>query len=216
MSLLIYWIWNRLDLWFFWNHEFRKRLLLQILGGVILPAICSIILVYAYMSLILKQNIFTTTYFYYELPVSVVIIVMLNLVLGIHYLTHSKPMAIPLPHPMSPKPLVVQSGNSKVLLNPDKVFFVEKVGPVCLVYTEDQSKYIFTHTLDEFSKQLQQDHFFRANRQAILHKNNCKSFITERSGKLVLTVLYPEGKKITISQKKAREFKWWLTQGNKS
>src|SRR5690606_29707163 len=101
--------------------------------------------------------------------------------------------------------------NSKILIDPDLIFFVEKEGTLCFVYTKNQTKHIFTRTLEELSKQLQQEFFIRANRQSIIHRNNCLSYETERSGKLILSVLVPSGKKITISQKKAREFKKWLS-----
>lgn len=214
ISLLILWIWNKLDQWHPWQENFRKRILWQILAGVILPALCSIFMVHAYMSLILDQDIFQTSYFFYELPVSVVVIFMINLVLGIHFLTQSIPSATTHITSLSdPKPVWVQSGKSKILLDPDTICFVEKVGPVCMVYTDDKSRHVFPFALEELSKQILEENFFRANRQSILHRDNCKSFVTERSGKLILTMHLPEGKKISVSQKKSREFKFWLKNG---
>lgn len=211
VCLLVSFMWKKLDQQFSWDKNFKLRLIAQVIGGVILPTILAGILVFAYMSLILDQDIRRTTYFYYELPVSVVVIIMLNLMLGIQYLIpHNKEVITSPRQPLLKNPVVVQSGKSKVLIDPDLVYFVEKEGPVCLVYTGNHSKHVFTRTLEELSNQLQQDFFIRANRQTIIHRKNCLSYETERSGKLILHVLVPPDRKITISQKKAREFKRWL------
>ncbi len=212
VSLLIESIWKKLDQGFSWEVNFRKRFLLQVTAGVLLPTCFSALLVYGYMTLILKQDIGSTTYFYYEFPVSLVMILMLNLLLGVQYLSRTKIIEIQ-PSPVIPKiPVVVQSGNSKILLDPDDVFFIEKEGPICFVYNQDQVKYISPQSLDQLSGQLQPDVFFRTNRQTIAHRNNCLSFRTERSGKLILALRCPPQKKIAVSQKKAREFKIWLTR----
>lgn len=210
VSLLILMIWRKLDQWYSWQENFQKRLIFQVVTGVLLPTFLSAVLVYGYMILILEQDIFHTSYFYYELPVSLVMIVMLNLMLGLQYLSRTK-LSEGLPFPPIPEtPVVVQSGNSKILLDPEHILFVEKDGPICFVYTDSQIKFIFSHSLDKLSRQLQQDFFFRTNRKTISHRKNCLGFETERSGKLILSLHYPLSKKITISQKKAREFKNWL------
>src|SRR5690606_39126162 len=191
VSLVISIIWKKLDQRFPWHRNFRLRFAAQVVGGVVLPTALAGILVDVYMSLILDQDIRSTTYFYYEFPISIVVIVMINLMLGIQYLILHKQESISPPQPLFKNPVVVQSGNSKILIDPDLIFFVEKEGTLCFVYTKNQTKHIFTRTLEELSQQLQQEFFIRANRQSIIHRNNCLSFETERSGKLILSVLVP-------------------------
>src|SRR5690606_15768743 len=106
---------------------------------------------------------------------------------------------------------VVQSGIAQVLLDPEQVVLVEKDESLCFVYTSDKKRYVFSGSLDLLSQQLPSQRFFRTNRQTITHRSNCHSFTSERSGKLVLVLHYPSAKTITISQKKAREFKQWLS-----
>jgi len=210
VSLFILLIWRKLDQVFPWQKKFKKRLLFQSLGGILFPTLLSAIMVYGYMHIILHQNILSTSYLYYELPTSMIIILVINLVLGIHFLIHNK-TENPAPTPaVKESPVVVQSGNSQVLLEPDTIFFIEKEGAICFVYTSNQLKYIYSHSLDQLSQQLHQAFFFRTNRQTITHRKNCLGFETERSGKLILSLHHPISKKITISQKKAREFKIWL------
>src|SRR5690606_12312831 len=109
-----------------WDKNFRLRFAAQVIGGVVLPTALAGILVYAYMSLVLDQDIRSTTYFYYEFPISIVAIVMINLMLGIQYLILHKQETISSPQPLFKNPVVVQSGNSKLLIEPDLIFFVEK------------------------------------------------------------------------------------------
>lgn len=208
--LFILFVWKKLDEVFSWQEDFKRRLISQLLGGILLPTLISALMVYAYMRLILYQDIFSTSYFYYELPISMIVILVINLLLGIQHLIYVKGN-IPSPTPsVDNTPVVVQSGNSQIMLDPATIFFVEKEGSICFVYTGNHTKYIFPHALDQLAQQLQQTFFFRTNRQTITHRNNCLGFETERSGKLILSLHHPTSKKITISQKKAREFKIWL------
>ena len=210
ISLIVLFIWKKLDPLLSWQDNFEKRVVAQFLGGILLPTLLSAILVYGYMEFILHQNIFSTSYFYYEFPISGVVILVINLLLGIHYLVYSK-KEIPGPAPTVKKSLItLQSGHTHVLLDPDQILLAEKEAALCLVYTTSKNRYIFPHSLDLLSQQLQPNDFFRTNRQTITHRNNCHAFETERSGKLILTLHYPSLKTITISQKKAREFKAWL------
>jgi hypothetical protein len=210
VSLFILFVWKKLDPFLSWQDHFEKRLLTQFLGGILMPTLFSAVLVYGYMEFILQQNILSTSYFYYELPISGLVILVINLLLGIHHLIYNK-KEISGPAPTVRKyPLTLQSGNTQILLDPDQILLAEKEDAVCLVYTTSKNRYIFPHSLDLLSQQLQPSDFFRTNRQTITHRNNCHAFETERSGKLVLTLHYPSGKSITISQKKAKEFKTWL------
>ena len=212
VSQLILVIWKKLDQRYQWHSNFRKRIIYQLLAGVMLPSFLSFLLVYGYMAFVLSQNITRTTYFYYELPVSIVIILMINLMLALQYaLGRKEPIPVP---PPDPKPLMVQSGNVQLLLDPEQILLAEKEDALCLVYTKSKNRYIFPHSMDLLSQQLQPIDFFRTNRQTITHRNNCHAFETERSGKLILTLHYPPGKSITISQKKAKEFKGWLKRSN--
>ena len=207
-------IWKKLDILLSWQDNFKKRLVAQFLGGILLPTILSALLVYGYMEFVLHQNILSTSYFYYELPISVVVILVINLLLGIHYLVYSKKEILGPAPTIRNYPITLQSGNAQLLLDPEQILLAEKEDAVCLVYTTSKNRYIFPHSLDLLSRQLQPTDFFRTNRQTITHRNNCYAFETERSGKLVLTLHYPSGKSITISQKKAKEFKNWLKGSN--
>ncbi|HLW21393.1 MAG TPA: hypothetical protein VKX33_13770, partial [Cyclobacteriaceae bacterium] len=79
VSLFILLIWRKLDQAVPWQQKFKKRLLYQSLGGIFLPTLLSALLVYGYMQLILNQPILSTSYLYYELPTSIIIILMINL-----------------------------------------------------------------------------------------------------------------------------------------
>src|SRR5690554_6613230 len=130
VSLLIRSIWVKLDEGCSWQENFRKRLIRQVVAGVVLPTCFSVVLVYGYMILILEQDISKTTYFYYELPVSLVVILTLNLILGLQYLSRIKTIQLP-PRPSMPKaPAVVQFGHHTILLAAERVFFVGKEGPI--------------------------------------------------------------------------------------
>src|SRR5690606_26014783 len=114
-----------------------------------LPTFLSFLLVYGYMAFVLSQDITRTTYFYYELPVSIVIILMINLLLALQKaLGRKEPTPVP---PPDPKPLMVQSGHAQLLLDPEQILLAEKEDAVCLIYVQSKNRYIFPHSLDQLS-----------------------------------------------------------------
>jgi hypothetical protein len=181
---------------------FRKRLFWQSLLGVIAPIALTFALTFVYMEFILDQRIGATTFFIYEFPISIVVILAINLVFVI--LTLLKPVQI------AKTTLLVTQGGKSLPITLTDIAAVSKEGDYTIVYTFDQQQFASKETLEELEKSLAPPTFFRANRQWIVRKTICGSYETERSGKLILTLKDPIKKNITVSQKKAQEFKSWI------
>lgn len=203
-----------------WFDNFWKRLLNQLFFGVMIPVLLSVGLVYFYMEIILGIDIFESTYFIYELPISAVFFLLLNLLLGIVYLLEdreNKPENEKLRTSNSDiksKPIFAQKGKDKVIIDQDKIQLIEKIGVANIIFCNPSGQFLYQGTLEDLDGLLNPHHFFRANRQAIVNRENCKSFIAERSGKVILSLKCPELKQLTISQKKSKEFKNWLIKNN--
>lgn len=212
--LLSFLIWQNkiLNQKFSWFGDFWKRLINQFFFGVITPVFLSVLLVFLYMEFVLDYNIIETSYFSYELPISAVFFVLFNLVFGIMYLLKERkkvPNAIPINRV---EPILGQKGKNKILIEQQKIQLVEKIGVVNIIFCNPLGQFLYPNTLEEIEGLLDSQLFFRANRQAIVNRENCKSYRSERSGKVILELKCPESKQLTISQKKAKEFKSWLTQ----
>ncbi len=212
-SLILYIrsVWIRLNPHDLPDNFSRKKILHLLFSGIFTPSVFSIILVYIYMDQILDQDIFVTTYFYYELPISIVVIVAINLVFGIIHLTGNIRSIPPSSDIGKSPPLIFQSGKNKITVYPEQIMLVEKQDTLCFIYTTTNEKYIHYGALRELASLLQYESFFRANRQIIIRRQNCLEFETQRSGRLILSLKVPDKHQISISQKRAREFKAWLT-----
>lgn len=181
--------------------NFVRRVALQSVLGVAAPSVLALALTFIYMEFILKQNISETTFFIYEFPISIVVIFTINLLFMISTLISFKESRTTL--------LVTQAGR-RIPLQIAAVAGIAKEGDYVLIHTFDQQQYVSSETLEELETSLPPNTFFRANRQWIVHRTTCGSFNTERSGKVNLTLKEPVGKEITVSQKRAQEFKAWL------
>ncbi len=59
---------------------------------------------------------------------------------------------------------------------------------------------------------LDEEQFFRANRQFIINTRSCQYFTNEENGKLAISLLPPFQDEVIISQKRSSVFKEWLNK----
>ena len=91
----------------------------------------------------------------------------------------------------------------------DVAFFQTKNGVVYLI-TNQQKKYLLDFTLDELSKQLDPENFFRANRQFVINYSAIQTVHKYHKGKLLVETEVPAEEQIIVSAEKATEFKKWF------
>lgn len=180
--------------------DVSNRFLMQGLIGVLVPALFSFVFTLVYMKFILAQDIFETSFFLYEFPISVVVILAINLVFVILSLLPKASRSV----------VMVSKGDQKIAVQITVIAGISKEGTYTLISTFDNNQYVTTETLEELMATLPVVDFFRANRQWIVHRSICGSYSTERSGKLELNLKAPIDKQISVSQKKGQEFKAWL------
>ncbi|WP_321286227.1 LytTR family DNA-binding domain-containing protein [uncultured Sunxiuqinia sp.] len=65
-------------------------------------------------------------------------------------------------------------------------------------------------TIERLEEELDPDSFFRTNRSTVIHINAIRKFESHFGGKLVLRLIQPFDRAITISRLKATEFKKWI------
>jgi hypothetical protein len=196
-----------------WASDFKRRIGFQFLLNVLGVTAISFLLVYSYMEFILKQDIFLTTYFDYEMPISIVVILVINLLFVIQYFVEKeKPSDTKNQLVVVPQKIFGYSGKSKIGVEPCDIIYIEKDGAISFLYLEKGEKLVHYGTLEELERKLVSKNFFRSNRQTIVQRSNCLGFETERSGQVNLTLKLPPQKQIKISQKKAREFKTWFSE----
>lgn len=186
-----------------------KRLLWQAGFGVLIPAFISFLLTFAYMSFVLNQDIRSGSFFVYEFPISIVIIFMINLVLIVLSLWL---LPQPIKSVVFPTTILASQGNRTIPLPIRSIATFSKEGDHYLITTFDLQQYVSPHHLEELELMVAPNDFFRANRQVLIHRAACGHFTTDRSGKLTLHLSIKPDQPISISQKRAAEFRTWLAQ----
>lgn len=109
---------------------------------------------------------------------------------------------------------------SRMLVKRGQEHIVLRLEDVILFYTENKvvfvidccsKKYILDKTLSELEEELDQQIFFRANRQYIVNLNYVKGFKPFEKVKLLLDLNVPEMKhSIIVSQETAQAFRKWV------
>lgn len=93
----------------------------------------------------------------------------------------------------------------------DKIAYVYSESKMAKFVTFDNHDHLLDSSLDEVSKQLNPDLFFRANRQFIISRQAIKDFSVWFGGKMSVNLLLPVPEKVIVSRAKMSEFKTWFT-----
>jgi hypothetical protein len=221
---------NYLDERFAWEEQTLTRALLQITLGVFVPSVFLHLLTYLQFTYILGQQMSETSWYTYELPVAIMVIVLINT----YYLTYYfflkyqqlKQNAVLLPEEVAPVPAPI-STEPDTAKKKRQVFIISKgqrniplpVEDIAYFYTKDENNYLRTFTneaflvdesLEDIYSHVDEQLFFRANRQTIINFNACKYFSYLYHGKLQVA-LHPEADEpVIISQKRSPLFKDWV------
>lgn len=110
------------------------------------------------------------------------------------------------------KILVAVSGNKNIPIPVETIAYFYKDGNYTRLKTFQSETYLLNHSLDELIKLLEEQLFFRANRQFIINLKACHYFTNEENGKLEVHLVPAFDDEVVISQKRASAFKEWLNQ----
>lgn len=233
---LVRYITSYLDKRSAWTENILIRLLWQVIMGLGIPILLTLILVFLFFTFI-QQDILKSTFPIYEFPVSILVILMLNIYYAAYFFYNElqkKQLIIRelIEHTLQPLPdkddqkvevsaknskadfktLIVNSGMKNIPIETDKIAYFFKEDDYLYLITFDREKFVLNMTLDELGQKLNPEQFFRANRQMIVNRKSCKFFTLHEFGKIILSVEPALDTEITISQKKATEFKEWLSR----
>jgi hypothetical protein len=210
------WLDRRVD----WLTDPLRRSLGQFVLGFIGPTLLSLGLTFLFFEFIIGQDIAESTFPVYEFNVSLLVIAGFNLFYLGYYLyqkVRTQPAA-PLPPeptpgtPPSKRILLVNSGARIIPLPTDEVayFFIESHAVFATQFSGQ--KFLVNASLDELTQDLDPRQFFRANRQVLLQRRACQSYLNEAYGKLRVEVRPPTEREVIVSQQKAPEFRKWLEE----
>jgi hypothetical protein len=221
---------HRLDKKYNWIDHPARRILLQFLFAVVLPAFLCFVFTLLFMKLVYNQDIFKTEWLYNEFYVVILIIVIINLVYFTWWLfmrwqaLHGQSLGArssakvngtgatterPAPEPAAI--ITVTKAGKNILLPQAEITHVVLDGSYTFIKTGKGESFVTTYTLDELTKMLDPDSFFRVNRQIIVSRNVCKAYENIENGKISIDLSVDVKSPVIVSQKRAKAFRNWIS-----
>lgn len=225
-----------LDQQYSWIHQRFQRFILQSAASLLitLPLIAGMI--YLWNEIIIRRpNNFDTGYLLvYDLPLTIVFTILVHMIYtGMYFsqyynitiatlqtrvreletsvagVTHASELMRPSGYRDL---LIVNFGTASVPVQTNDIAFIYKQNEISFIKTFDGKEYTSSSSLETLEDLLDPIVFFRLNRQMIGNRIAIKKFKSDTTGKLVLEMLPPFSEEITVSKKKAAEFKAWIGQ----
>ena len=223
-----------LDTQYSWVTQRFQRFIIQSFGSLILtvPLVASMIYIWNEL-LINRPNNFNTGYLLvYDFPLTVVFTVLVHMIYtGMYFHQYYTDMinslndrvreletsvagvnsAADLIKPSGYRDLlIVNYGTSSVPVPTNDIAFIYKQNEMIFIKTFDAKEYTSSSPLEMLEDLLDPATFFRLNRQVIGNVKAVKQFKADSSGKLILTLEPSTAEMVTVSKKKASEFKEWI------
>lgn len=221
---------HRLDKRYSWIDHPARRILLQFLFAIVLPAFLCFVFTLLFMKLVYNQDIFKTEWLYNEFYVVILIIVIINLVYFTWWLfmrwqalhgqspgtrssarVNGNGAATERPAPESAAIITVTKAGKNILLPQAEITHVILEGSYTFIKTGKGESFVTTYTLDELTKMLDPDSFFRVNRQIIVSRSVCKAYENIENGKISIDLSVDLKSPVIVSQKRAKAFRNWIS-----
>lgn len=212
---------KKLDRHFDWKVYPVARAGLQLLFGLIIPAVVAFLLAALYFKLN-DIDIFKTLYLKIDFPVIVGMILLFNLYYLAFYfylqmrLAEQSTLAldrdnISLSSDGNLKQVIIATRGTKNIPVPvNKISYIFHGESYNFIRTTEKEDLLISESLDSIQQQLSARQFFRVNRQMLVSIHACDHFENIENQKLRLYVLPEMKEPVIISQKKARDFKEWI------
>ncbi len=106
--------------------------------------------------------------------------------------------------------LLVHQGKGLVPVAMEQIAYIFLTNEVSIVRTLSGQSYTVDGTLEQLTEQLPSQDFFRVSRQCIVQKGAIRKVDNESSGRLLLHIEPEHNEEVTVSRRRAPEFKHWM------
>ena len=225
VSELIYRINDLLSRKYPLHDHTAMRILLQIVFGLIIPAVAVFLMAALYFG-VNGINIFKTDYLVFVFPLVIVLLILLNLLfILVPYFVHAYRLQkehklnvnlITYQTPLNKDRNIIKvlDGTSVSHIDGSEVQLAYIIEGKVLVKIPNKGELLTDYTLDELEGILLPNQFFRINRKLIANKDCCISYKSGSYGKLDIEIIPVAPVPAIVSQLKAKAFKEWIGGGN--
>jgi len=228
---LVRFVIHRLDKKYSWIDYPAQRIFLQFLFAIVTPAFLCFVFTLLFMKLAYNQDIFKTEWLYNEFYVVILVIVIINLVYFTWWL-FLRWQALQAQSAFAREPgkvigevampdrtqasetaaiITVTKAGKNILLPQTEITHVVLEGSYTFIKTGKSESFVTTYTLDELTKMLDPDSFFRVNRQIIISRNACRAYENIENGKISIDLSVDVRAPVIVSQKRAKAFRNWIS-----
>ncbi len=213
------WLIRRLDRYYSWINDFFRRLIIQLVVVYGIAIFYTLLVTFVYNDIImrdLRHELYDISFaFVIDVPVSLLMLTIVQLLYYTLYLQeyYTQPVVEAASLPSAPafrKNVLAYFGKSLLPVALEEIAYFHKVGEVTLVRIFGNQDYRIDQTLEQLMDTLPASHFYRLNRRMIASLEAVREVKSDASGKLLVTLEPDYEEIVTVSRKKASEFKNWL------
>lgn len=223
-----------LDQHYSWVNQRFQRFIIQASASFVITVPLVASMIYLWNEILIKRpgNFETGYLLVYDFPLTIVFTVLVHMIYtGMyfhHYYTHTveglenrvRELETSVAGVKSSsdliKPsgyrdlLIVNYGTSSVPVQTNDIAFIYKQNEISFIKTFDGKEYTSSSSLENLEDLLDPVAFFRINRQMLSNIKAIRQFKADTSGKLILEIQPAFHEEVTVSKKKAVEFKAWI------
>jgi hypothetical protein len=111
----------------------------------------------------------------------------------------------------APRALLVNQGKAQVPIFLNEIAYLHIAGALCVLKKMDGQSFSIDQNLEQLELTLPLEDFFRLNRQIIAHRQAIRKVESDGTGRLLLQLSPSFSDEVSISRKKAAQFKHWMT-----
>ena len=206
---------RRLCVWleqkFSWIEEPKRRLMAQLILGVILPSGLILGMEAIYLSL-LNVKLKESSIFYLELPIIIILCLLINLIYIVllkNYQTTELQKSLETREDYKEN-FVVQAGKSFLSIPRDEVAYFKIQNKLTFLITKNGQSYIYDFPFKSIIDGLPPEEFFQLNRQVIAKRTNIKNSIQTETRRLKIELSPSMDEQVFVAKTKASDFINWF------
>lgn len=221
IGFYIRWLTRYLDIKLPWYEGFKSRLFRQVLLGIVMPLLVSMLLevVYLYFANI---PLATSSILNLEFPLAFIFLLLANLFYLVSYLFyHKRTEVITITRQVTisaPKPIeyiTVQKGFTEERVDIENCAVITSSSKLLWLHTYNGQQYRLQGTLEEWEEKLKSANFYRINRQYLAALNAVRSVEQTDTRKLKVNLVIPADE-VFVSKLNVASFRQWWKKGSPS
>lgn len=212
LMLYINWLSGKLDKHYCWRLHTTQRTMLQILTGLVVPALFAFYLAALYFRLFFDISIHDTVY----LDVDYVLVVLLLIVANVYYLSYYLWFIPPYnaieTEQKQKNVFLAQLRDRTVAIPADDIAAVYIEGDYTMLRTWNMETFVITQSLTKVMDELNTQEFFRINPRFIINYKLCREYRKGKNSSRELILGSPLNRTETITRSRIKEFNEWLVR----